>query len=219
MKFRAFIFDLDGVLINSESVWQTIESEFMDEIFGTKIYKQIKHQILGGDIRTIYDKARRIGATIDKQTYLKRYNETASEVYRKAKITTGSDILVNALMKKEIHIGIVTASPKTWVNMALSKFSQARHFQCIVSIAENNTLRPKPAPDGYLEAMRLLEVPSEEAIAIEDSSFGVAAAKAAGLFTICFRQYHSVDYRVSGADLYVENMNEVLDWIERNEKK
>lgn len=85
---KAFIFDMDGVIIDSESVWERYEQVFLAELMGQATYLKIKDQILGNSINTIYQIAAQYGLTISKQEYLRIYDDYAKKGICRSKTNT-----------------------------------------------------------------------------------------------------------------------------------
>ena len=85
----------------------------------------------------------------------------------------------------------------------------------ILSIRERPELKPKPSPEGFLEALRILDASAEKSIVLEDSNPGIAAAKAAGCFAIGFRGYLIPGYEQQGADAYADTMDDVVKIVEQ----
>lgn len=206
---KAFIFDMDGVLIDSETVWGEQDAGF----FGPEVTAKIRDQVLGSTMEVIYQIATRHGLSISEAEFYERYNELAATVYREANMTAGVDQLINALKNLGYKIGLVTSSPRLWVDWVLPRFKDHNAFDYILSIGDNPDLRSKPAPDGYLRAIDVLGSTPEQTIIVEDSNNGIASAKASGAYAIGFRQHHADDYELVGADTYVDSMSELEEYI------
>ena len=81
------------------------------------------------------------------------------------------------------------------------------------SVFEHPELRPKPAPDGYLDACKNLEAKPENTIVLEDSNPGIAAAGAAGCYVIGFRAHAPEGFPQTGADAYADTMEDVIKLV------
>lgn len=211
---QAIIFDMDGVLIDSESVWARYEKDFAIRLLGRDIYEKLQSIAYGGSIQTIYEEAKRLGFTMKEDDYRKHYNKQAAVIYKEARITNGIDEVMTYLSTSSYRVGLVTASPKYWVTMVMKKFLWRDAFNCVVSIDEER-LAPKPDPAGYQYALQILNVRPEAAIVIEDSNTGIAAAKAAGMYTIGLRQHVPATYISRGADRYINHIREILPVLQK----
>jgi len=211
---KAFLFDMDGVIIDSERVWGTIEANLMTGMFGKEIYTALKKTgLTGSNLNSIHAQAVKLGATIPREEYLGRFNEAAQYVYRHAPLTEGIEEFAKELLKQNFKLGLVSASPLNWIEMMFKKMSIRDSFTCVISLHERNDLQPKPAPDGYREAMNIIQAPPSKTLVLEDSRHGINAGLAAGAFTICLRQNWPDGYEAKGADLYVDSLPSLREKI------
>jgi HAD superfamily hydrolase (TIGR01509 family) len=205
---KAFIFDFDGVIINSETVWEEEKKKFYPEVVGEEIAKKLVGTI-GSTIDGIYKNAVQYGATISREAFLEAFYKRAVIIYQTAPITPGLQKLTNTLHQAEYLVGIVTSSPKEWVEIV---FNRAPYLKTdfILSLHAHQELQPKPSPDGYREAMRELNVSAENTIVLEDSNAGISSAKASGAYTIGLKQNLVKDYTQEGADIYADTLKDVI---------
>ena len=98
MRTRAFIFDMDGVMVNSEPTWERYETIFLPKLLGQQVYQAIKSQILGNTVDAIYQLAIKSGATITKDRYINTYDQYAQKVYTESEITPNIDSLIDQLI-------------------------------------------------------------------------------------------------------------------------
>lgn len=210
---KAFIFDMDGVIVDSESVWIKYEDKFLPELIGRNIYKKIKKQIIGNSLKNIYKFAVLEGLVMDENYFINFCHKYSEIVYSEAKITNGTEKILNKLYSKGYKLGIVSVSPQKWINNVLKNIRNKNLFQYILSLYDAG-INPKPYPDGYILAMEKMNTAIEKTIILEDSQMGINAAKASGAFTICFKEHWPRGYKSYGADKYVKNMNELSDWLD-----
>lgn len=210
---KAFIFDMDGVIINSESVWEQKEKAFLGELLGEEVYRKIKNEILGSTTDVVYDLACQNGFKMSKNEFLKRYDDQAMLVYAQSKLTMDIDELLDYLVSLNFKIGLVTASRKLWIEQVLSKLKNKDVFEYILSLAGKKDLKPKPYPDGYLEVMKKFDSDAQETMILEDSKKGVEAAKKSGAFTICLLENLPANYRPQGADMYVKDLKSLIKFL------
>lgn len=211
---KAFLFDMDGVLVDSESHWFTFEEPFYRKIFGDEVFERLKFGP-GIGIDGVYEAAIAAGAVFDKNEFHKGFEEVAMSVYDVSSLTQGTEKLVKLLQEKNFKIGVVTNSPQTWVDRVVPRLPFSTELDLVFSIKEHSELKPKPYPDGFLEALRVLGASPRESIVLEDSNPGIAAAKAAGCFTIGFSGNLVSGYKQTGADTYADTMEEVADIVIR----
>lgn len=207
---NAFIFDMDGVIVNSETIWKNREQEFLSALMGQRIYESIRDVIPGSTVQSIYKVACSFGFRMDKKAFFRQYNRQAQRVYTDAEITTGLEQLLEKLINSNFKIGLVTGSRMAWVKSVLGKIQNRVVFDYILALAERDDLRSKPYPDGYLNAMQKLGSVPSKTIILEDSMKGIQAAKSSGAFTVCLREHIAPDRVSEGADLYVDSIQSLI---------
>jgi HAD superfamily hydrolase (TIGR01509 family) len=180
----AVVFDNDGLLLDTESVWTRAEQDLFErraieftpqhkrELVGTSA------EIAGGILE------RRLGEPGRAAELIEELNElVVAELEHGVEAMRGAAELLHRLKRRGTPIGLVSNSPLPFVQRSLEIVGFVDHFDVVLSAHE--VAAPKPAPDPYLEACRRLGVePGPDVIALEDSPTGVAAARAAGLTVI-----------------------------------
>lgn len=209
---QAFLFDLDGVIIDDESTWEKAKEKMYVELFGKEIVAKMGSTI-GLNINAIYELASKYGSTTPKERVVNAFYHYGDEIYQTAPITDGLEELVQIIKQNDFLIGIVSASPKRWIDIVIDRLSFKNDISLVFSIYDRSDLRHKPEPDGYLEAMKQIGSTSETTIALEDSNAGIASAKAAGIYTIGLKQNLVAGYEQNGADIYAENISDVINIV------
>jgi HAD superfamily hydrolase (TIGR01509 family) len=180
----AVIFDNDGLLLDTESVWTRAEEDMFSrrglsftvadklELVGTS------EAIAGGILE------RRLGEPGRAPALMEELNElVVIELERGVEAMVGARELLAALRERGTPLALVSNSPMVFVRRSLEIVGLEDGFDVILSAHE--VAAPKPAPDPYLEACRRLGIePGPTVVALEDSPSGVAAAVAAGLTVI-----------------------------------
>jgi HAD superfamily hydrolase (TIGR01509 family) len=115
--------------------------------------------------------------------------------------------LLVELSAASIQVAIGSTSPSSWVIPSLETFGLLRKFSAVVTGEQVD--RPKPAPDIYLEAARRLSILPSEALVIEDSAPGVAAAKAASMRVVAIPNLLTERHDLTAADLRVSNASQL----------
>lgn len=211
---KAFIFDMDGVIIDSEAVWGKYVKDFYIELFGNDLYEKMNIDWMGATTEVIYEAARRYGFTMPKEKFLERYDKQALFVYSLSTPTNDINKLLQKLADHNFKIGLVSASRPLWIETALAKIRNKHLFEYILSLSERTDLKPKPAPDGFLEAIKALDSTPEKSIIVEDSNKGLLAAKASGAFTICLREHLPNGHISEEADMMIENLRTLMTFLD-----
>lgn len=209
MEKRLFVFDMDGVLVASEKSWIEDEADFYVKLFGADIAHALGDMV-GVSIEDIYEKAKALGTNVSHEEYSRKSDEAAMRVYNRCNISAGADDLVDYLVMHDWQIALLSSSPMHWIEEVLNRLPWRDKLAMVLSLNAHKELRPKPAPDGYLHLLKTLRADSKQSIALEDSNPGIASARAAGLFTIGYREHLPVGYEQKGADGYVLDMKEVV---------
>ena len=205
---RAFIFDMDGVILDGEPIWDEIKPALYAELFGDGMYA--KHgPMVGLSIEQVYQRAREDGLSVTREQVEAGFHRYGPRVYHEAPITPGTDELIRELVDLDFRLGLVSASPRTWIEIVLSRLAMRDKFEVVMSLTEREDLQHKPHPDGYHEAMRRLGATPAQTMILEDSNGGIAAAKAAGAHVIGLRQNLLPGYVQEGADVYADDMEAV----------
>lgn len=179
----AVLFDMDGLLVDSEPEWLLAEEEIALTL---GITWQASDQVhcLGGPLRKVGEYlATRAGLPIEAGVELEQriISMMVERVTRGVEPMPGARELLAELKAAGIPIAVVSASPRRLVDAALLG-AELSGFDTIV--AGDEVSRTKPFPDPYLEAARRLGVSATECVVLEDSATGVAAGLASGAIVV-----------------------------------
>ncbi len=178
---RALVFDLDGVLIDSEPLWRRAEIEVFGDV-GLALEERdcLKTQGLRIDETVAYWYARAPWrAPTPERVAHAIVDRVAALIEREGVPMSGVDDAIAAARARGWRLGLASSSSMRLIGTVLDRFDMRGAFECIRS-AEHET-RGKPYPDVYRSAIRELDLAADACIAIEDSAHGVAAARAAGM--------------------------------------
>ena len=207
-SYRAVIFDMDGLLLDTEVLWQRSEARLFRR-HGGEFTMADKLRAIGTPIdEACRYFAERLGLPVDEAPALERelLELMRHELARQVRGRPGAIELVRRL-RGRVPLGLASNSYRDLVDLALKTAALTDAFDCVVTA--DDVARPKPAPDLYLLACQRLRVPPRDAVALEDSASGVAAAKAAGLACIAVPQYAETD--VSAADRIIDSLEDLLE--------
>lgn len=209
---KAFIFDMDGVLIDSEPLHIEVKLETFRH-FGIPFPPEKLPSFAGRTSKDLFTEALlahpQAGltwqelASFKHQRYIDRLIHDPS-----IQPITGVTELLRHLRSKKFRIGLASSSGRNIIEMVLRRFGIRSYFDTIVSGAE--LPHSKPYPDIYLKAAEGLGIPPCDCTVVEDATAGIAAAKAAGMTCIAFHNPHSGQQDLSQADRIVEHFSEIL---------
>lgn len=213
MSDKAFIFDMDGVLIDSESAWVPHQDAFSTSLFGADIYKKIGSTI-GLTVDTIYKAAQKHGFRLDKDEYYRIYDKQAAVIYAEAQPMPNLMILLNYLRDNGFKVGIVSSSRQNWIEIVLNKLDITSFFDVVLSLNNRSDLNPKPDADGYTFAMKKMNVLPTNTVILEDSNAGIVSAKASGAYTVAYRGFLLPGYEQEIAHTQANNVEDILALLE-----
>jgi HAD superfamily hydrolase (TIGR01509 family) len=207
---RAVVFDMDGLIIDTEwpdyQSWQEIYVEYGHEL---PLEEWVPYVGLWGPPLNLYERLEvLVGEAIDGVALRERRRARCDELVRAGMAPmAGFDALMERLTAHDYGRGLASTSSRDWVDFVVDGLSARRHFHAIV--AGDEVAARKPAPDVYLRAAERLAVVPEECLALEDSAPGVASAKAAGMACIAVPNRVTRYQDLSGADRQVEHLGEI----------
>jgi HAD superfamily hydrolase (TIGR01509 family) len=205
----AVVFDMDGVLIDSEQVWDEVREQLAHE-WGGRWHERAQADMMGmsstewsrymHDVIGLAATPEEINAEVVRRL-LARYRQSLP-------LLPGA---VEAVERLAQHwpLGLASSSNREVIDAVLEASGIAKYFRATVSSEEVE--HGKPAPDVYLEAARRLEVEPTRCAAVEDSRNGILSARAAGMRVIAIPNPHyppSEDVLVQ-ADLVLHSLDEL----------
>lgn len=208
---KAVIFDMDGVIIDSEPFHYKVFKEYIWKKFNLVISDEEYSTFIGTTNHYIYESLQnKYKFPGDLSTIITEYEEKCLEYLLSAtteRPIQGVDVLVKNIHQNKIKLALASSSPKKVIGIVLAMFKLNQFFDVIVSGQEVE--HSKPAPDIFLRAAELLNTLPEECLVFEDSRNGVMAAKAAGMKCIGYYNPNSGKQDLSRADNIIENFSEV----------
>jgi HAD superfamily hydrolase (TIGR01509 family) len=179
---EAVVFDMDGVLIHSEEVWDDVREAYVRER-GGRYDAEVQRALMGMSStewsRYLHQSA---GVPDEPEAINDEVVRRMLEAYRRRlPLADGAVDAVQSLAAR-YRLGLASSSNRPLIDAVLEVTGLGRYFAATVSSEE--VARGKPAPDVYLEAALRLGVDPTQAAAVEDSHGGIRAAKAAGMRVI-----------------------------------
>ena len=179
---QAVLFDMDGLLIDSEPVWYDVEAEVVTQLGGTWSHA---HQAacIGGTLdascRYILDLTRS-PVSVEKLTEMLLAG-MVEHFHAGLPLHAGALELVDAVRARGVPTGLVSSSYRVLVDAALDRIGVDRFDVCVVG---DEISRGKPHPEPYLTACRQLSVDPAKCVVLEDAASGVQSAEAAGCVVV-----------------------------------
>ncbi|MGE0059065.1 MAG: HAD family hydrolase [Dehalococcoidia bacterium] len=182
-RYRAVIFDMDGVLADSEPAHFEATNNVLGRYGKSLTREQQKLQMGLGHAAGIEATIRDSGVELTPEQLADEYDtELLAVLSRGSTPLPGAVSLVVRLREMGIPVALASSSLPAWIEATVAGIGLTGRFDAVVS--GETVPHPKPAPDIYLRAAELIGVPAAECIAIEDSPAGLTAVKAAGMLAV-----------------------------------
>ena len=212
----AVIFDLDGVLADSEPWWNEIDATLLAE-YGVTYRGEYHQNVLGVSYRLaveFYKKA--FGLPVSTEEIMRRRGEIATEFFaNRVGLFPNVEEVLEELRQMKLHLAVATSSVSASARPFLDRHQLTGFFEIIVTGEEVE--RGKPAPDIYLCTAQKLGIPADKCLVVEDALPGVAAAKAAKMRVAAIPDHRFVDPREyeERADYVLGGLSELTGLIKK----
>jgi HAD superfamily hydrolase (TIGR01509 family) len=207
VDIKAVIFDFDGVLLDTEA---TLLAAWQQEYrwHGLELETESFWPGHGGDVtEERYARlAAAVGPAFDRDASHARRIAYRDELNSRLELCPGIGGWLDTAVASGFRLAIASSSGRAWVLPLLATTGRSADFEVIA--CGDEVAAPKPAPDVYLLALTRLGISPGQAIAIEDSPHGVAAAKAAGLRCVAIPSREMDTGSFAGADLVLASATE-----------
>jgi HAD superfamily hydrolase (TIGR01509 family) len=206
---RGLIFDFDGLIVDTEgpifNAWQRIYREHGQElpldrwltIIGTA----------SGPFDPLLELRQRTGKALEREELDALERLYYKEATAMQQLLPGVEKYIADARRLGLKVGIASSSARSWVMEHLQRFGLEQAFDCIV--CREDVIKTKPDPELYRTALDRLDLKPPEALALEDSTNGIRAAKAAGLFCIAVPNPLTANMDLQQADLRLTSLDAV----------
>lgn len=188
---KAFLFDLDGTLVDSMWMWGAIDVEYLGK-FGLTCPPDLQKAIEGmsfSETAAYFKKRFALEASLEE--IKADWVSMSIEKYRsQVPPKPGTEAFLSWAAKQNIKMAVCTSNGREMVDAVLSSLNLARYFDCIITGCE--VAAGKPSPDIYLEAARRMKVSPEECAVFEDVPAGILAGKRAGMEVFAVEDEYSL---------------------------
>ena len=203
------MFDFDGLILDTE----TPEFEVWSQVFvehGVRLPDGYWTEVIGRGAEQEIERPpqlleRLTGRKMDVPQLIETTRARIRQRIQSENVRPGVVQLLEEASREGIGLAVASSSKHAWVDGFLQHLDLFKCFQHVV--CADDVERAKPFPDLYLLACGRLAVAPSEAVALEDSPNGLAAAKAAGLFAVAVPNSVTVNLDLSAADTVIEDLS------------
>ncbi|MFH1587515.1 MAG: HAD family phosphatase [Candidatus Diapherotrites archaeon] len=208
MAIKAVIFDFDGVIADTDSMWHGSIAEFMGKRnieLTEEDYENIVGKTFSNKFQILKEKYGLDGDydEFHNNTHIAATKKIAGEL----PLNPGVKELINSLEEMGIILAIASANSKKNIHLITDKFNLTDKFSVMVDI--HDVTEHKPSPAVYLKTAEKLGIAPNECVAVEDTQLGVESAKNAEMKAIAVPGKFSKGQDFSRADLMVESLEEI----------
>ncbi len=209
-KPEAVIFDMDGVLIDSEPIHVEIEKILFAKL-EIDVTEAVHRSFMGAsnefmytDLRSRFKLAESVGELIERDELFRSdyFNRLAT-----IPVNDGLVSLLNQIKSAGLKLAVATSSSPEIANILLNKCEITPFFDAIVTTSEAG--KSKPSPDVYLLAANKIGVLPENCIVFEDSPNGLLAAKSAGMYCVVIQSDNKIISELSEPDYFIQSFREI----------
>lgn len=205
---KAVLFDMDGVLIDSEPEYRRIEEVLFRSIGIILDVEDVKGNAGKGVLDMWSEAKEKFGFDEDPLLLMKAEAQMIKEYYQsdRLKAIKPSLVLLKSCAKSGLKTAVATSSGEKNARIIIEKLGVGG---CVDAVAAGDMVeRTKPSPDIFLLAASLLKVSPKECVVIEDAVNGIIAAKAAGMKAVGFKAPGS-NQDLSSADIVVDSLGKI----------
>ncbi|GMM86112.1 HAD family hydrolase [Pseudoalteromonas sp. MTN2-4] len=216
MEKRALLIDFDGTLVDSEVVhydsWQHVLSPF-DIHYTEQAFCLEFAGVPTLQAATVIKKRHNLDVSAQWLCEQKNQQFVLTSEQVKPRLLAGVKVFLNAA-KQQFTLVLVTGSTRNEAIPVLAHYGLLDLFSA--TICKDDVINPKPDPEPYLKALKLLSIKPQEAFALEDSTTGLQSATAAGVQTVVIPHEYSKSQDHSKASYIANDIIEAWEYIQKN---
>ena len=206
---KAFIFDMDGVLIDSEVIYLNSLVKYLNTL-GINTCVDELSIVTGMKLDAISDyliktySIENVG--VEEMMYMQDKYFDIEAALKPLKSMEGLEAFLDELKFKNKRIALASSSDRVWIDTVVDSLNIRHYFDVIIS--GESVIHSKPNPEIFIKAAKLLQCEVKECIVIEDSINGIQAGIDAGMFVIGFKG-SLIKQNTSKANIEVKSFQEI----------
>ena len=210
---EAVVFDMDGVLVDSEPIWRAVERDVFGGLVGVEVTDEDLFETMGvrvGDVVARWHRRFPWDEPSREDVARSIVDRVAEAIEREGAFHEEAIQAIDYVDALGLRLALASSSPMRLIRAVLSIGGLDDRFEVVLSAEDEE--RGKPDPAVYLSAARELGVPPERCLAVEDSINGVRSAKDAGMVCVAV-PVSGVTDGFEGADLVLDSIEEFDDRV------
>jgi sugar-phosphatase len=215
-NYEAVIFDMDGVLVDSEPQWK-IAMEQVFKSVGLDMERKDFQKTVGlriDEVISFWNQHKNLGIQDEKVVEDAIIDRMIELVHENPMPLEGVNETLIYLKKIDIKIGLATSSPYRLLNAVLSAMNIDKYFDFVHSAEKESHGKPHPAV--YISVAETLSIQPDKCLVVEDSFNGVISGKAAKMDVVCIpEKTHEPNLKLNLADYIFEDMSKMLDVLKK----
>jgi len=207
---KAVIFDMDGVLVNSEPLHKKAYFKMFKD-FKLNVSESLYESFTGKSTYSICEQLClkfNLNIPADELVNSKRKHfKYIFENDKSFKMIDGAYELIKDYYKNNLKLVLASSASMLTINKVFEKFDLDKFF--VAKISGADLKESKPNPEIFLKAAKISGYNKRDCIVIEDSTNGIIAANSAGIFCVGYKSKNSINQNYSLADLVISNFNQI----------
>ncbi len=210
--FKAIIFDMDGLMIDSEKLYMKAEGEIA-ESYGKTVTQETMYKMMGrGTLESLQIFKDDLNLPLPVEELVRLREKKMLELFRNETEPMKGLFDIIAAFYEKFQLAIATGSTQILADIAVDQLKIREKFALIQS--SEKLSKGKPDPEIYLTVTTKLGCKPGECIVLEDSENGIKAGKAAGCYVIGVPNEHTINHDLSQADAIAGSLTEAIKLIE-----
>jgi HAD superfamily hydrolase (TIGR01509 family) len=207
---QTVIFDMDGVIVDTEPVHHYAYFEHFKEL-NIEVSSEMFATFTGNSTKNVFQKIKdNFGITTDTEVLVQRKRSIFNDAFDTKQdlyLLDGVEELIKKLHQKGIQMILASSASNVTIQRIFNRFNLHQYFSHIVSGEDFPQSKPNPAI--FIEAVRLSNTPKENCIIIEDSTNGIKAAHASGVFCVGYKSINSHKQDYTLANIVIDKFEEL----------